>query len=320
MKHAMIAVAIFAFLFMGPVNESRAAYPERPITLTVMLPAGGITDFVGRQLAEKLRELLGQPVVVQNKSGVALGVAELMRTRPDGYNLGFLSDNYLTISPHLSDTPFKSPEDLTTLAFVYRTPVLVVTMVERPWRTAKDLLDAGKATPGKIRIAGSGIGSVNHVNFVEMMNLAGSPLVYVPFPGAAPALAAFLGGHMEGLVIPPYEIGPHVASGKVKILGIFSETRKKGLPEVPTMREMGYDVTREINGLVIAPKGIPPAVVAALEEAIRKVTSDPEFVKKIASQTGGETYFRGSRDVAKLLAADFAAAKAIVERLNLRQQ
>ena len=313
-------IEIFVLAVAATASTAMAAFPERQITLTVMLPAGGITDYVGRQLADKLRGLLGQPVVVQNKSGVALGVAELMRTRPDGYNIGFVSHSYVTITPNLSDTPFKSPADLTTIAYVYRTPLLIVTKVERPWKTAKDLLEAGKATPGKIRVAGSGIGSVNHVNFVELISLANSPLPYVPFPGAAPALAAFLGDHTEALVIPPFEIGPHVASGKVKILGIFAETRNSSLPDVPTMRELGFDVTGEINGLLIGPKGMSKEAVNILEQAIRKATADPDFVAKIAKQTAGEAFFRGANDVEKLLSTEYGTAKSLVERLKLRQE
>lgn len=318
----LLVLPLIAALAVATVGCGQSAkYPEKSITMVIPFPAGGSTDVFGRTLVEKLKAPLGQPVVVVNRTGgVQIGVTEVMQSKPDGYNIGLVNDIYLTVSPHITEVPYKGPGDMATFAMVYHAPMVLAVSPDGPWKTTKDFLEAGKASPGKIRVAGSAIGGVNHIVFTELSYAANSQFSYVPFAGGAQSLPAFLGGNAEAVVITPTEIKPYVDSGKARILGVFAEKRSAFMPEAPTMKEQGHNITREIVGVIFGPKALPDNIKATLLDAIKKVTGDPAFAPEVMKTTGFEVAFVGPEETTRRLADDYEKAKPLVDRLGLKQK
>lgn len=319
MRRALSVFPIVALVLLAVGCSQAAKYPDKPISMTIPFAAGGTTDAVGRTLADRLKTHLGQPVVVVNKSSVPVGLGELMQAKPDGYTIAFVNDNYLTVSPHISDLPWKGSTDFSILAPVNSQPVAIAVSPDSPWKSMKELIEASKANPGKIRVASSAIGSVNHVDFAMLAEMTNAQMTYVPFGGGAQATATFLGGHAEAFIAASFEMKPHVESGRARVLGVFSDKRSPALPDVPTLKEQGYDVQYMTNGIVIGPKGLPENVKSTLEGAIKKVTDDPEFVKAIEA-IGPEVAHGSSKDVMDRLVKEEKDGKALVERLGLKQK
>jgi len=296
-----------------------AEYPQKPITVVVPHPPGGGTDMVARVLSEKMRAHLGQPVVVVNKSSTPVGISEVVLARPDGYTLGYVHSNYLTLAPLLSELPFKGPLDMSIIATAHTTGVVLAVGAGSPWKTSRDLLEASKAAPGKIRVSGSNLGSINHINILELNELGKGQLVYVPFVVGPQALAAFLGGHAEAFTNTAIEAKPHIDAGKARILGIFTQKRNGMIPDVPTMKEQGFDVSYAFMGVLFGPKALPDKVKSTLQEAAKKVIQDSDYVNSQRSK-GFETFFVRSDDLTKQLAAEQDKMKVLVERFNLKEK
>lgn len=318
MWHVLV-VAVLALMFAAVECFSAEKYPVKPITMIIPFPAGGSTDAIGRTLAEKLKTHLGQPILIENKSSLQVGLRDIKQAKADGYTVSFVNSNYLTISPHMANVPYKGPSDFATIAWINTHPVVLAVNPKSPWNSLKDLLEAGKASPGKIRVASSVLGSVNHLNFAMLTDMAKSPLVYVPFAGGPPAIAAFLGGHAEAVILAVLETKPHVDAGKARVLGVFGEKRSPHMPDIPTFKEQGYDIHFMTNGVMIGPKDFPNRSKSVLEDACKKVTANPEFVKAIYA-VGSEVIFVGSDDLAKRLAREYDDSRVLVERLGLKQK
>jgi tripartite-type tricarboxylate transporter receptor subunit TctC len=307
-------------LSLTAVDPTLAAdYPQKSITLVIPHPPGGSTDIVGRDLAENLRGQLGQPVVIVNKNSPQVGLTEVVQARPDGYTLGYVHSNYLTLTPLQTDLPFKGPQDMSIIATAHTTHLMLAVSPDSPWKTTTDLLEASKAAPGKIRVAGSALGSIDNVNYLELSELGKAQLTYVPFSGGGPSLAGFLGGHVEALTVTPIAIKPHVDAGKARILGVFSPKRIEMMPDVPTMKEQGFDVSYAFVGVLFGPKGLPDKVKSTLAQAVKKVLEDPNYAN--AQRTKGfEIAYVSSNDLAKQLITEHEKMKVLVEKFNLKQQ
>ena len=319
MRTAMATILVLGLgLFVAVLGLSQAAeYPQKPITVVVPHPPGGGTDMVARALAEKMRAHLGQPVVVVNKSSTPVGISEVILARPDGYTLGYVHSNYLTLSPLLSELPFKGPRDMSIIATAHTTGVVLAVAPDSPWKTTRDLLEASKAAPGKIRVSGSNLGSINHLDFLELNELGKGQLVYVPFVVGPQALAAFLGGHAEAFTNTPIEAKPHIDAGKVRVLGVFAQKRSALIPDVPTMKEQGFDVSYVFTGVLFGPKALPDQVKSTLQEAAKKVIQESAYIDSQLSK-GFETFYVSSDDLTKQLAAEQDKMKVLVERFNLK--
>jgi tripartite-type tricarboxylate transporter receptor subunit TctC len=314
----LVVVCSFGLSFTALNYPLAADYPQKSITLVIPHPPGGSTDVVGRDLAENLRGQLGQPVVIVNKNSPQVGLAEVVQARPDGYTLGYVHSNYLTLTPLQTDLPFKGPQDMSIIATAHTTYLVLAVGPDSPWKTTKDLLEASKTAPGKIRVAGSALGSLNHINYLELSELGKAQLTYVPFSGGGPALAGFLGGHVEALTNTPIEVKPYLETGKVRLLGVFSPKRIEMMPDVPTMIEQGFDVSYAFVGVLFGPKGLPDKVKSTLEQAVKKVLENPNYANAQRAK-GFEIAYVSSNDLAKQLITEHEKMKALVERFNLKQ-
>jgi len=281
---AVIIVAVVVAVASGTVAQE--AYPTRPVTIVNPFPPGGIADLTARPLAAALERLLKQPFVVSNKPGAAgaVGAQSVAVAKPDGYTL-------LVALVSISSTPevdklFGRPAIYTRDQFVgiarlnADPPLLVVNEEyarKHGWTTLKELVDDARKRPGEITYASSGPYGASHLPIEMLLAAAGLKMRHLPTTGGAPATTAVLGGHAQLWASPPALALPHIQAGKMRPLASYGATRLAAFPDVPTLKELGYEVEYYVWTALFAPRGVPAAVVQTLRDATRKAVQDPEL-------------------------------------------
>jgi len=280
---ALVAAAAFALLAAAPVAAQD--YPTRNIKMVIAFPPGGPTDFVGRLLADKLKDLLGQSVIIENKPGAsgAIGAASVAKAEPDGYTLFLTTSGAVTITPNLrTDTPYDALRDFAPISEVVGNTTVLVVRPELGVNSAKDLVAMAKAKPATLPFASTGIGSPTHIALELFQAAAGAKFVHVPYRGAAPALTDLLGGQVTAMFADAPVLMPHIQAGKLKAIGAAADVRNPMLPEVSTLREQGYADTVAGNWYgLLAPAKTPPAIIAKLNQAVRAALADPVVRDKL---------------------------------------
>ena len=258
-------------------------YPTRPVTLVVPFPPGGIADLTARPLAVALERIVKQPIVIANKPGAggAVGTQSVAVAKPDGYTLLIALVSISTV-PEV-DTLFGRPPTFTRdqflgIARLNADPPVLVVGADRPWKTAKELLDEIRARPNELTFTSSGLYGASHVPMEMLLSAAGGlKMRHLITTGGGPATTAVLGGHAAMWASPPALALPHVRAGKLRMLATWGATRLAAYPDVPTFKELGYDLEYYLWTGLFAPRGTPPAVVKLLREATRQAVQDPEF-------------------------------------------
>lgn len=248
-----------------------ASYPTKPITLLIPWPPGGITDMIGRTFAKVLPESLGQTIVIVNRPGGAgtIGTSECIRARPDGYTTCITAAGPLTTQPHLSDLPY-SAEDYIPVIHLGNNPIVLAVRADAAWPDARALLNHVRENPERVRVGHHGAGSFGHLGLIRLQQDAKISLTPVPFAGAAPAVTALLGGHVEAIAVHPGEVWAQVEAGKARVLTVFQAKRNFRYLDAPTMKELGYDIQAGVFNVVLLPKGTPPEVVRTVHDAFKK--------------------------------------------------
>ena len=258
-------------------------FPSRPVTIVNPFPPGGQADLTGRPLASSLERLLKQPVVITNKSGAAgaVGMQTVAVAKPDGYTV-------LVTVPAVSTIPevdrlFGRPptftrEQFAPIARINADPCILVVNAEQPWRSLKELLDDARRRPGEITYSSSGPYGASHVPTEMLLHAAGGlKMRHLPTTGGGPATTAVLGGHAAFWMSTTGPAAPHVKSGKFRALAVTSAARHPHYPDVPTLKELGYDVEYYLWVGLFVPKATPGAAVKALREAVKQAVDDPAF-------------------------------------------
>jgi tripartite-type tricarboxylate transporter receptor subunit TctC len=229
-----------------------------------------------------LERILKQPVAVVNKSGAAgaVGMQAVATSKADGYTL-LLALSSISIIPEVDRLfgrpPAYSRDQLAPLALLSADPTVLVVRAESPWRSVADLVTDAKRRPGAITFSSSGVYGTLHMAMELFSHAAGIRLRHVPYAGGGPAVTALLGGHVDALASGPSVVIPHLKAGTLRALASWGERRLPALPEVPTLKELGYDAEFYIWAGLFAPKATPPAVLRVLRDAIRQAAADPEF-------------------------------------------
>ena len=280
-----------AALALAAANAAFAqAFPNRPIRIVVTYPPGGGADLMARLVAPKMSELLGQPVVVENKPGASgqIGATEVARAAPDGYTLLLDASSY-SVNPSLYATlPYDPTKAFKPIAVLALFPNVLVVTPSFPVHDVKGLIAQAKAKPGTIAFASSGNGSAQHLSAELFRQKAGVEMTHVPYKGGAPAMNDVMGGQVPVFFANMASSLPQIRAGKLRALAITGAKRSPALPELPTMAEAGvpgYEVY-EWNAIFV-PAATPPAVVSRLADAIAKATQSPEFRDRVSS-LGGE--------------------------------
>jgi tripartite-type tricarboxylate transporter receptor subunit TctC len=278
MRIAVIIVLALTTLVTGAAAQE--PYPSRPISIVNPFPPGGIADLTGRPLAATLERLLKQPVVIVNKAGAAgaVGAQFASVAKPDGYTL-LIALVSISSTPEV-DKLFGRPVTYTRDQFVgiarlNADPPLLA--VNGPWKTLKELVEDAKKRPGEITFASSGPYGASHLPLEMFLQAAGLKMRHLPTTGGAPATTAVLGGHAQLWASPPALAAPHIEAGKMRALATWGATRLAAFPDVPTLKELGYDVEYYIWTGLFAPRGVSATVVQILRDATRKAVEDPEF-------------------------------------------
>ena len=288
-RRTLVTAAVASVLPVASMAQG-SDYPSRPVEIVVPASAGGGTDVLARAFAEAAKKHLPQPMVVNNKPGAsgAIGMGEMINAKPDGYKLCMVIVE-ITILPHLGLTKY-TWEDFQPIARLNADPAAITVRADAPWNTIEEFLAASQKSPGGMKMGNSGNGSIWHLAHAALEDKAGVKFTPIPFQGAAPAVVALLGGHIDAVSVSPGEVSAHVAGGKLKILAIMSDQRVKGFEKVPTLKERNIDLSIGAWRGLAAPKGTPPEVLAALRAAARKAAEEPSFKESLDKLNLGYAY------------------------------
>jgi len=304
-KHAAFVAVTFLFIFaLGLTTAPAADYPSRPITLICPWGAGGGTDAVSRIIATLLKQDLGVPVNVVNRTGGsgAVGHTAMATARPDGYTIGMPTVEITMM--HWMGLTQVTYKDMVPIAMVNFDPAGINVRTDSPWKTYKDLENYVRENPGQLKDSGTGQGGIWHLAMAGWMNAIGlSPeaIKWIPSKGAAPALQDLMAGGIEMSTCSLPEAATLIDAGKVRPLAIMANEKDPKFPDVPTLKEMGINWTCGAWRGIAAPKGTPPEIVAVLEKAIAKVVKSDDFIKFMKNRGFG-IYWLNSADFAKALA------------------
>ena len=296
---------------------AQSGYPNRPVELIVPAGAGGGTDVLARAFAEAAKKHLPQPITVNNRPGASgmIGHGEMINARPDGYKLAIVFAE-IVIVPHLGLTKL-SYEDFTPIARLNADPAAITVKADAPWNTIEEFLAASKAKPGELKMGNSGNGSIWHLAHAALEDKVGVKYNPIPFGGAAPAVLALMGGHVDAVAVSPGEVATHVASGKLKTLVVMADQRLKGFDKVPTLKERGIDLSIGTWRGLAAPKGTPADVLATLTEATRKCADEPVLREALDRLSMGFAYADAETFRANMK-RDNEQFKALVTKLGIK--
>jgi tripartite-type tricarboxylate transporter receptor subunit TctC len=301
-----------ALLMAGAAGSSWSqAWPAKPIRLVVPFPPGGLVDNMARLIAPRLSQELGQAIVIDNKPGAGgnVGAAEAARASADGYTL-LMASPPLTISPALYKTlPYK-PEQIAPIALLGRVPNVLIVKTGGV-SDVKQLIEKARAQPGRLNYASNGNGTSLHLSAELLKNSTGTFITHIPYRGAAAGITAILAGEVDMMFDNLPSAMGQIQAGTVRALAVTTTQRSKALPEVPTLIEAGvpdFDVSAWFG--LAAPAGLPPAVLARLEQALEKVGKLPE-VSAAMQRQGAEPVYLDSKAMASFMTGDAAKWKRV---------
>ncbi len=311
-------VAVMFGIAIGPAHAQ--AYPERPITLIVPFPPGGVADTVARPLAEALGQELKQSAIIENKGGAggALGIGTAARAAPDGYTLllALQSISVLPAADKLLDRkPQYALEQFVPIARITADPTLHVVRADAPWQTLEQFVADMKRKPAAYNYGSSGNYGTMHVPMEMLKSAAGFRMTHIPFTGAGPAVTALLGGQVDALATGPASIVQHIRSGKARALAHWGVKPLQSLPDVPALRERGVAVQYAQWSGLFALAGTPQSVLERLRAAMRKLSADPAFQQTIG-RTGSPLAYLDADDFARYWSDDVRVMSEAVRRIG----
>src|ERR1700687_3322505 len=283
MMRVWFAAFALSVVNLAPISAlAQSDYPSRAITIIVPFPPGGVADITARPLAEAMGRYFKQPVIVENKSGAGGGVGMdfVAKARPDGYTL-LLALSSISIIPEadkvLGRDPMYQLNQLVPIARFPADPPVLAVRADSAWKSVADFIESAKKAPGAIPYGSSGNYGTMHVPMEMLSGTTNTKMLHVPFTGAGPAVVALLGAQVDALSTGPSTVMGHVKGGKLRVLATWGETRHPALPDVPTLKELGYDAHfSQWTGLFV-PAGTPEPVIAKLREAARMAVNDATF-------------------------------------------
>lgn len=290
MRHVIFCTAITLAAAGHTLAQTPAGgYPNKSMRLVVGFPAGGPADIFGRAIAQKMTEVTGQQVVVDNRAGAGGIVAtdNVAKSPADGYSIYLASSAVLSFYANLYDKlPYDLSRDFVPVTLAVTVPEMLVVHPALPVKTAKEFVALAKAKPGQLTYGSTGNGNMPNLAFESFKIAAGVNILHVPYKGAAPAVIDLLGGHVQATILDVPVLLPHVQGGKMRALAIATGKRAATLPDVPTMAEAGYPSVNADNwyGIVVA-AATPKDVVAKLHAVLVTVLQSADTKQRLASQS-----------------------------------
>ena len=299
-------------------NAQDPPYPQKgPIEITVLFPAGSSADVTARMLADGMTKILEQRVLVVNRPGAggAIGYKYVQAQKADGYSLVWNS-NSISTTYHSGQLAFDY-QAFDPVARVLVESVVVAVRADSRWKSLGELIAEAKSKPKIISVGHSGIGSHTHISLAALFNVAGAEVNEVPF-GAAQVVPSLLGGHVDAVVQLPAALSAPLKQGQVRLLAVLIRRRDPALPEVPTAKEQGFDVSLEAWRGIAAPKGTPRATIAALEKAIHATVESSEF-QKASEHLGVHPAFLPADEFGALIASEDAFLARMMQTIGLKK-
>ena len=315
--------ALVAFALLGVTacaTLAQPAWPDKPITMIVPFPPGGVADTVARPVAEALSKELKQPVVVENRAGAggALGIGAAARAPADGYTL-LLSLSSISILPEadriLGRKPAYTLDQFRPIARFTADPTVLVVRADTPWATLADFIADVKGKPGRYNYGSSGNYGTMHVPMEMLKASAGLRITHIPYTGAGPAVLALLGGQVDAVASGPSTVVQQIRSGKLRALAHWGERPLAALPEVPSLRQAGYPVSFAQWSALFVPAGTPPDVVAKLRAASAKAATDATVVQTIG-RAGSPIEYQDAAEFQSYWTTDALAMTDAVRRIG----
>ena len=282
----MKIVCLLTGLLLAAIAQAQP-YPAKAVRLVVPFAAGGSTDIIGRTVGQKLSEIWGQPVVVDNRPGgsTVIGTDVVAKSPPDGYTLLVTPAPFTIVPGLISKLPYDPAKAFEPITLVNTTPLVVIVNPSVPAKNVKELIALAKRKPGALNFGSSGSGGTNHLAGELFNTMAGVKMVHIPYKGNAPALTDLVGGHVDLLFNGLTSAMPLIRSGKARVLAVTSLKRTTSLPEVPTLDELGLRGFQAVawNGLS-APARTPKEVIAKVNADVVKVVHTPELVERLKAE------------------------------------
>lgn len=278
---AALATALAAFTGIAGAQDK---WPSRPVHWIVPFPAGGTVDLVARALSDKLREQLGQPIVIENRAGASamVGTSVVAKSAPDGYMWGFVFDTHAVNPSLIPKMPFDTRKDFQPVMHLTRMPMTIVANAAQPYRTFADVVAAAKEKPDSISFASTGNGSLAHLMMTLLQIEQGFRLVHVPYKGGPPAVQDLLAGHVPLYAASPVLVMPHIRAGKVRALAYTGRVRSPLLPEVGTLSEQGFRGFEAQSFVgIVGPAGVPKPVLDRFHAALASALGNAEVRERI---------------------------------------
>ena len=295
-------------------------YPTKPITLTIGYGAGGGTDVSTRPLAHAASKIIGQPIIVVNKPGgaTAVAMAGLKNEKPDGYNIGTLGAGGF-LAPLTRKVNYDVLKDFAPIIQFAIFQYGLVVRSDSPWKTFKEFIDYAKANPGKIRYSTSGVGGAQHLVMERLALKEKIKWTLIPYESGEEAVTALLGNHVEA-ASQTTTWKKYVDSGRFRLLVFYGDKRMSNYPNVPTLLELGYDITAEPSLMsLVGPRGLSPQVVDTLHQAFKKAMDDPDFIR-VSNQVDQPPYYRSPEELGKHLAEIHGQLAPLIRNLGLRKE
>ncbi len=298
---ASVATVLVLLAMVAP-GAVLAQNPEKPVTILVGFGAGSGGDLIARGLAEAAKKHLRQPIVVVNRPGAAgtVAISEAIAAKPDGYTLGLGTVGTLTLQPHQTSLSYGGPETYLPVAKLVTQPHVLMVRAGAPWRTAQEFLDTARAHPGRLSVGVPGIGTVAHLN-VEQLKLLANVDLKVAFFDGPKQVAAALAGQIDASLAPPGPTMPHVKAARGVALGVVAERRMPLASDVPTFKELGYDVT------------------LGTFQAISKIVAEPSFAS-VAEATQSTIDYKGPEAFAVEIRHGFEENGKLIQVLGLKKK
>jgi tripartite-type tricarboxylate transporter receptor subunit TctC len=283
----MRTLFISCLVLLAAAAAQAQTYPNRTVRLVVPFAAGGSTDIIGRTLGQKLNEMWGQPVVVDNRPGgsTVIGTDVVAKSPPDGYTLLVTPAPFTIVPSLIAKLPYDPAKDFEPITLINTTPLVIVVNPGVPAKSIKELIALAKSRPGALNYGSSGSGGSNHLAGELFNAMAGVKMIHIPYKGNAPALTDLLGGHVDVVFNGLTSAMPFIKSGKLRSLAVTSLARTGSLPDMPTLDELGLKGFQAVawNGLT-APARTPKDVIAKINADTLKVVRSTELVERLKAE------------------------------------
>lgn len=315
MKAKLLLAALGAAASAGALAQD--AFPTRAITMIVPFPPGGVADITARPTAAAMEKLLKQPIVPTNRPGAggAVGNAAVANAKPDGYTIlmGLSSISVIPAADALFDRkPAYALDQFAPIALISADPTILVVHPSMPVKSLKELVALARAKPGEMTYSSSGVYGALHMPMEMFLHATKLRMRHVPTTGGGPAITALLGGHVDLTAGGPAAITSHVKAGKLRPIVSWGAKRHENYPDVPTFKELGYNVEYFIWAGLFAPRGTPDAPMKVLRDAVRKAVEDPEF-KTTMAKVNSPIQYMDAPDFNKYWQADARRLAEVVK-------